>query len=88
MRRDIMNSLDISSHISWRFAETTVQSVLVNDADESRQIDFEMRIPSAAFISNFTMLSGGRLLVAEVLERGKALEVCSVQLLVKVFLTF
>ena len=45
----------VDSLIVSRYAVTTVTSVVRNDADESKELDFLVQLPDTAFISNFSM---------------------------------
>ena len=45
----------IDSEIVARYATTTVTSVVLNNADVSRELSFQVQLPETAFISNFTM---------------------------------
>ena len=45
----------VNSLIVSRYAVTTVTSVVRNDADESKELDFRVQLPETAFISNFSM---------------------------------
>ena len=45
----------VDSLIVSRYAVTTVTSVVRNDADESKELDFRVQLPDTAFISNFSM---------------------------------
>lgn len=47
--------LHVDSLIVSRFAVTTVTSVIRNDANDSRGLDFQVQLPENAFVSNFTM---------------------------------
>lgn len=56
----------------YRFAETVVQSTVKNDADVARDAEFEVMLPSQAFISNLTMEIGGHTVIGNVEEKKKA----------------
>ena len=45
----------IDSEIVARYATTTISSVVLNSADVSRELSFQVQLPETAFISNFTM---------------------------------
>ena len=45
----------VDSVIVSRYAVTTITSVVRNDAEESKELDFQVQLPATAFISNFTM---------------------------------
>jgi uncharacterized protein YegL len=50
----------VDSLIVSRYAVTTVTSVVRNDADESKELDFRVQLPDTAFISNFSMSVNGK----------------------------
>ena len=47
--------LNIRSDIVYRFAETIVTSTVLNDGFEAKESVFDVNLPEAAFISNFTL---------------------------------
>ena len=47
--------LHVDSLIVSRYAVTTVTSVVRNDAEASKELDFRVQLPETAFISNFSM---------------------------------
>ena len=47
--------LNIRSDIVYRFAETVVTSTVLNDGFEAKETVFDVSLPEAAFISNFTL---------------------------------
>ncbi|KAL4227000.1 Inter-alpha-trypsin inhibitor heavy chain 3 [Mactra antiquata] len=48
-------SLTIRSDILYRFAETVVTSTVVNELYDDRETTFDVSLPDAAFIANFTL---------------------------------
>lgn len=50
-----IQKLHITSDIRCRFATTLVTSELVNPANHSQEVHFQVILPDAAFISNFSM---------------------------------
>lgn len=48
-------SLTVRSDIMHRFAETVITSTVVNELDDDRETTFDVSLPEAAFISNFTL---------------------------------
>ncbi|KAM4677923.1 inter-alpha-trypsin inhibitor heavy chain H5 isoform 2-T2 [Discoglossus pictus] len=56
----------VKSTIISRYAFTAVSCTMVNRAIEAKEVVFQMLIPAAAFISNFTMIIGGRTYRSEV----------------------
>uniref|UniRef100_A0A8C8R7Z7 Inter-alpha-trypsin inhibitor heavy chain 5 n=1 Tax=Pelusios castaneus TaxID=367368 RepID=A0A8C8R7Z7_9SAUR len=61
----------VKSTIISRYAFTTVSCTMVNSGSEAKEGTFEMQIPAAAFISNFTMMIGDRLYHGEVKAKEK-----------------
>ncbi|KAL1020616.1 hypothetical protein UPYG_G00002470 [Umbra pygmaea] len=55
-----------------RYAHTTIQSTVVNQLAVTKEAAFEVDLPSAAFISNFTITSNGKVYLAQVKERSAA----------------
>ena len=45
----------IDSEIVARYATTTISSAVLNSAEVSRELSFQVQLPETAFISNFTM---------------------------------
>lgn len=48
-------SFHINSTVTSRYAVTVITSRVVNRMDESKEIEFQVRIPKNAFISKFRM---------------------------------
>eukprot|EP00079_Xenopus_tropicalis_P023247 XP_012815492.1 PREDICTED: inter-alpha-trypsin inhibitor heavy chain H5 [Xenopus tropicalis] len=59
----------VQSTIMSRYAFTAVSCTMVNRAAEAKEGVFQMLIPAAAFVSNFTMIVGGRTYHSEVTWR-------------------
>ncbi|OCT87215.1 inter-alpha-trypsin inhibitor heavy chain H5 [Xenopus laevis] len=59
----------VKSTIMSRYAFTAVSCTMVNRAAEAKEGIFQMLIPAAAFVSNFTMIVGGRTYHSEVTWR-------------------
>ncbi|XP_055022234.1 inter-alpha-trypsin inhibitor heavy chain H6 [Boleophthalmus pectinirostris] len=55
-----------------RYAVTRIQSSVWNQLSSTKEAAFEVDLPSAAFISNFTITSNGKVYVAQVKERAAA----------------
>ncbi|XP_067833880.1 inter-alpha-trypsin inhibitor heavy chain H6-like isoform X2 [Heptranchias perlo] len=71
----VITNLLIRSTVVSRYALTTVHSVVHNPASEAREAVFNMDLPGAAFISNFTLTVDGKDYIAEVKEKEKAKKV-------------
>uniref|UniRef100_A0A8C0ISR9 Inter-alpha-trypsin inhibitor heavy chain 5 n=1 Tax=Chelonoidis abingdonii TaxID=106734 RepID=A0A8C0ISR9_CHEAB len=66
-----MAEFTVKSTIISRYAFTTVSCTMVNSGSEAKEGTFEMQIPAAAFISNFTMIIGDRIYQGEVTAKEK-----------------
>ncbi|XP_038864668.1 inter-alpha-trypsin inhibitor heavy chain H6-like, partial [Salvelinus namaycush] len=55
-----------------RYAHTTIQSSVWNQLPVTKEAAFEVDLPSAAFISNFTITSNDKVYIAQVKERSAA----------------
>ncbi|KAM9311198.1 inter-alpha-trypsin inhibitor heavy chain H5 [Gastrophryne carolinensis] len=69
--RPLVSEFTVKSTIISRYAFTAVSCTMVNRAAEAKDVVFQMQIPAAAFISNFTMIMGGRTYHSEVTWRKK-----------------
>ncbi|NXD07574.1 ITIH5 inhibitor, partial [Nothocercus nigrocapillus] len=69
--RPRMSEFNVKSTIISRYAFTTVSCTMVNSGSEAREAVFEMQIPAAAFISNFTMSIGNKTYYGEVTGKEK-----------------
>ncbi|XP_023367094.1 inter-alpha-trypsin inhibitor heavy chain H5 [Otolemur garnettii] len=66
-----MAEFSVKSTIISRYAFTTVSCRMLNRASEDHEIEFQMQIPAAAFITNFTMIIGDKVYQGEIMEREK-----------------
>uniref|UniRef100_A0A3Q3L1V0 Inter-alpha-trypsin inhibitor heavy chain H3-like n=1 Tax=Labrus bergylta TaxID=56723 RepID=A0A3Q3L1V0_9LABR len=55
-----VQSFHINSTVSSRYATTVITSRVANRMDESKEIEFQVRIPKNAFISKFRMFIDGQ----------------------------
>uniref|UniRef100_A0A8C8Z3K9 Inter-alpha-trypsin inhibitor heavy chain 5 n=1 Tax=Prolemur simus TaxID=1328070 RepID=A0A8C8Z3K9_PROSS len=69
--KPLMTEFSVKSTIISRYAFTTVACRLLNRASEDQEVEFQMQIPAAAFITNFTMLIGDEVYRGEITEREK-----------------
>ncbi|XP_046534683.1 inter-alpha-trypsin inhibitor heavy chain H5 [Equus quagga] len=69
--KPLMTEFSVKSTIISRYAFTTVSCRMLNRASEDQEIVFQMQIPAAAFITNFTMLVGDKVYQGEITERAK-----------------
>ncbi|KAM4037088.1 inter-alpha-trypsin inhibitor heavy chain H5 [Anomaloglossus baeobatrachus] len=69
--KPLITDLTVKSTIISRYAFTGVSCTIVNRAVEAKEVVFQMQIPAAAFVSNFTMIIGGRTYHSEVTWRKK-----------------
>jgi len=65
-------SLDVTSQISSRFANTLVTSTLENRSPQNQEAKFVVQIPETAFISNFSMMVNGKHYIGKVREKNAA----------------
>ena len=47
--------MTVRSDIVFRYAETVVTSTVVNELFDAKEATFDVSLPQAAFISNFTL---------------------------------
>ncbi|PNJ57912.1 ITIH5 isoform 5 [Pongo abelii] len=69
--KPLMTEFSVKSTIISRYAFTTVSCRMLNRASEDQDVEFQMQIPAAAFITNFTMLIGEKVYQGEITEREK-----------------
>ncbi|KAM3925913.1 inter-alpha-trypsin inhibitor heavy chain H5 [Leptodactylus fuscus] len=69
--RPLVTDFTVKSTIISRYAFTAVSCTMVNRAVEAKEVVFLMQIPAAAFVSNFTMIIGGRTYQSAVTWRKK-----------------
>ncbi|XP_075713586.1 inter-alpha-trypsin inhibitor heavy chain H5 [Rhinoderma darwinii] len=67
--RPLVTDFTVKSTIISRYAFTAVSCTMLNRAVEAKEVVFQMQIPAAAFVSNFTMIIGGRTYHSEVTWR-------------------
>ncbi|XP_004398290.1 PREDICTED: inter-alpha-trypsin inhibitor heavy chain H5 [Odobenus rosmarus divergens] len=69
--KPLMTEFSVKSTIISRYAFTTVSCRMLNRASEDQEIEFQMQMPAAAFITNFTMLIGDKVYQGEITGREK-----------------
>ncbi|XP_023086310.1 inter-alpha-trypsin inhibitor heavy chain H5 isoform X1 [Piliocolobus tephrosceles] len=69
--KPLMTEFSVKSTVISRYAFTTVSCRMLNRASEDQDVEFQMQIPAAAFITNFTMLIGDKVYQGEITERAK-----------------
>ncbi|XP_044534995.1 inter-alpha-trypsin inhibitor heavy chain H5 [Gracilinanus agilis] len=69
--KPLMTHFSVKSTIISRYAFTMVSCSLLNRASEDKEVEFQMQIPAAAFITNFTMVVGDKVYQGEVAEKEK-----------------
>uniref|UniRef100_A0A8D0WHX4 Inter-alpha-trypsin inhibitor heavy chain H5 n=1 Tax=Sus scrofa TaxID=9823 RepID=A0A8D0WHX4_PIG len=67
--KPLMTEFSVKSTIISRYAFTTVSCRMLNRASKDQEVTFQMQIPAAAFITNFTMLIGNQVYQGEITER-------------------
>ncbi|XP_008942939.1 PREDICTED: inter-alpha-trypsin inhibitor heavy chain H4-like, partial [Merops nubicus] len=65
-------SLRVDSKVTSRFAHTVITSKIVNRANESREVTFEVELPKTAFITNFSMSIDGKAYPGIIKEKASA----------------
>ena len=70
IRHLIVQKLYVRSDIQFRYARTQVESTVENPSILNQEAYFEMVLPESAFISNFTIKTGGKVYISKV-ERKK-----------------
>ena len=51
----VIRSLKVNCKVTSRFAHCVITSQVVNNADEAKEVAFDVEIPRTAFISDFAM---------------------------------
>ncbi|XP_075853598.1 inter-alpha-trypsin inhibitor heavy chain H5 [Microcebus murinus] len=69
--KPLLTEFAVKSTVISRYAFTTVSCRMLNRASGEQQVEFQMQIPAAAFITNFTMLIGDKVYQGEITEREK-----------------
>ncbi|EHA99722.1 Inter-alpha-trypsin inhibitor heavy chain H5 [Heterocephalus glaber] len=69
--KPLMAEFSVKSTIISRYAFTTVSCKMLNRASEDQDVEFQMQIPAAAFVTNFTTLIGDKVYQGEITEREK-----------------
>ncbi|XP_045141520.1 inter-alpha-trypsin inhibitor heavy chain H5, partial [Echinops telfairi] len=69
--KPLMTEFSVKSTIISRYSFTTVSCRVLNRASEDQDAEFQMQIPAAAFITNFTMLIGDKVYQGEITEKEK-----------------
>ena len=66
IRHLIVQKLYVRSDIQFRYARTQVESTVENPSILNQEAYFEMVLPESAFISNFTIETGGKVYISRV----------------------
>uniref|UniRef100_A0A672MDA7 Inter-alpha-trypsin inhibitor heavy chain H3 n=1 Tax=Sinocyclocheilus grahami TaxID=75366 RepID=A0A672MDA7_SINGR len=67
-----VQSTRMDCKVASRFAHTVMTTKALNTANASQEVFFEVDLPKTAFITNFSMLTEGRIYVSEVKEKEQA----------------
>merc|ERR1712038_1697059 len=67
-----ISNFHVETKIQFRYAVTTVTSLVKNPGTEARRAEFSMIIPDTAFISNMSMVIKGEEYVSSVQEKKEA----------------
>nr|XP_025961129.1 inter-alpha-trypsin inhibitor heavy chain H4 isoform X2 [Dromaius novaehollandiae] len=65
-------SLHVDCKVTSRFAHTVITSKIVNRANASSEVTFEVELPKTAFISNFSMSIDGKVYPGIIKEKASA----------------
>lgn len=67
-----VDELNVVSSVTMRFADVHIDSVISNMDWRDREVRFEVRIPSSAFIHRFWLTTDNKTIEAKVMEREEA----------------
>lgn len=70
-----ITKLAITSSVTTRFAEVNVSNTMANNAQEGEEIQFEVQMPSTAFITRFSIVVNEEEFLAEIKENTIAQQV-------------
>lgn len=74
--KPIVDKLHINSEIQFRYSKTVVESRIKNPSiRKAQEVEFEMILPEKAFISNFTIATGGETYVSKVERKENATQI-------------
>ncbi|XP_055040211.2 inter-alpha-trypsin inhibitor heavy chain H3 isoform X1 [Misgurnus anguillicaudatus] len=67
-----VQSVKVDCKVTLRYAHTVMTTKVLNKADVSQEVFFEVELPKTSFITNFTMEIDGKTYTGEVKEKEKA----------------
>ncbi|XP_054990152.1 inter-alpha-trypsin inhibitor heavy chain H1 [Sorex araneus] len=65
----IIRSLKVNCKVTSRFAHYVITSQVVNNADEAKEVAFDVEIPKTAFISDFAITADGTSFVGNIKDK-------------------
>ncbi|KAL1781295.1 inter-alpha-trypsin inhibitor heavy chain H1 isoform X1 [Sigmodon hispidus] len=67
-----IKSLKVNCKVTSRFAHYVITSQVVNNADEAREVAFDVEIPKTAFISDFAITANGNAFIGDIKDKVSA----------------
>ncbi|CAD7685102.1 unnamed protein product [Nyctereutes procyonoides] len=64
-----IRSLKVNCKVTSRFAHYVITSQVVNNADEAKEISFDVEIPKTAFISDFAITADGNAFIGDIKDK-------------------
>ena len=71
-QKSSLSKLHVKSHITLRYAQTEVESLIKNPSNSSKTAEFSILLPESAFISFFSMTKNGKEQVSRVMAKKDA----------------
>ncbi|XP_036286778.1 inter-alpha-trypsin inhibitor heavy chain H1 isoform X2 [Pipistrellus kuhlii] len=68
----VIRSLKVNCRVTSRFAHTVITSQMVNNADQPKEVAFDVEIPKTAFISDFAITASGKAFIGDIKEKAIA----------------
>nr|XP_014682097.2 inter-alpha-trypsin inhibitor heavy chain H1 [Equus asinus] len=65
----IIRNLKVNCKVTSRFAHCVITSQVVNNADEAKEVAFDVEIPKTAFISDFAITADGQAFVGDIKDK-------------------
>uniref|UniRef100_A0A673TUB5 Inter-alpha-trypsin inhibitor heavy chain H1 n=1 Tax=Suricata suricatta TaxID=37032 RepID=A0A673TUB5_SURSU len=64
-----IRSLKVNCKVTSRFAHYVITSQVVNNADEAKEVAFDVEIPKTAFISDFAITADGKAFIGDIKDK-------------------
>eukprot|EP00069_Balaena_mysticetus_P018582 bmy_11572T0 len=65
----VIRSLKVNCKVTSRFAHCVITSQVVNNADEAKEVAFDVEIPRTAFISDFAITAGENAFLGDIKDK-------------------